>query len=208
MRENRGARILTRALLGLAAALPAAGCIQIAPEQSTAVRRHALDVVPVAAPEGAAGALPTLAVREFTARRRYDARVVRRGTAGELTFLEFDRWVEEPAEAVTTVVREELARSGAFHGVTSAGAAFETALVLEGVLLAFDVIVGADGSETARVEMRLDLAGTTHGDLVHSGRFVAERPVAKVPGGGIGPAMSACVADAVRDALAAWAAAR
>ena len=193
----------TRRLAPLVALL-AAGCIQLGPgEDAPEIRRHALDAAEV--PDaGEPGALPSLAVRGFTARGRYDLRVVRREVSGQVRLQEFERWLEAPSDALTTVVRENLARSRAFASVSAAEAGFEAALVLEGSVLAFDVVDAQDGARSARLALRLDLAEARGGRLVHSATWTAERPLPDGDEAHLGPVMSACVADVVARAVPAW----
>ncbi len=202
MRTSLHAAAVRAAFVGMLATL-LAGCVHVGPEaDAPAIRRHALDLLPpptVQLPDG----VHTLAVRDFDSRRRYEARVVRRTPEGALTFLENERFVEDPRECVTTVVREALAQSGAFRLVVPASGGFETDLLLDGNVLAFDLVEPKSGPWTAHLALRLTLADA-HGGVLSSAALDAERPLPGPSPEGLGPALGACLREVLDRALAAW----
>jgi len=191
----------------LVAALLLGGCINLGLGNvggTPDLHRHTLDAA--AGVTARPGAAPSLAVRGFGARARFDIRVVRREGADDFSYLEFERWGEVPANAVTDAVREALAASGAFTAVSAAGDALVVERFLDGYLLAFDLVKTPSGPWKARVSVRLVLSDRL-GKLLHTAVYTSEHDL---PGGapdGLGPAMSAAVGDAVNHALADWEAA-
>jgi ABC-type uncharacterized transport system auxiliary subunit len=188
----------------LAAALVLGGCINLGLGNVGGypnLHRHTLDTATgVTARPGAA---PALAVRGFSSRSRYDIRVVRRGDADDFSYLEFERWGELPASAVTDAVREALAASKAFKSVTSAGDALVVERFLDGYVLAFDLVKTPSGPWKARVSLRLVLSDRL-GNLLHTSVYTTEHNLPGSDPVGLGPAMSAAVGDAVNRALADW----
>jgi len=196
-------RLPTR-LPTLVAALVLGGCINLGLGNvggTPDMHRHTLDTP--AAITAQPGAAPALAVRAFGARARYDIRVVRRGDGDDFSYLEFERWGESPASAVTDAVRESLAASKAFTSVTSAGDALVVERFLDGYLLAFDLVKTPSGPWKARISMRLVLSDRL-GNLLHTSVYTSEHALPGSAPAGLGPAMSAAVGDAVNRALADW----
>ncbi len=192
------------------ALLTAAGCIQLGPDGDAPVTRHHAIDAPSAPRSGEKGAeaprmrAPPLAVRPFSAPERYDERVVRRGDDGSLEFLEFDRWAERPEDALFHGVQERLAASGRFEAVFDAAVDHRAELTLDGHLVACDLAADRGGRNRARLTVRLDLGRRHDGRVLHSQVYSAERPLSGTATAGLGGAMSACLADVLDDALAAW----
>ena len=199
-------RVFTLALIGLTVVSPG-GCITVGvgagPRAET--RWHALEAVaPPQETRAGAAAGKMIAVRSFTSRQRYDVRVVRRDPDGQVAFLENEMWAEVPADAVTTAVREALARSGAAAGVFDVLEGHTADLVLDGTVLAFDAVAAEKGPWNAHFALRLDVGDPASGRLLHSGVVEGQ---ADLPGdgtAGLGAAMSRALAQAVGSALAEW----
>ncbi len=192
-------------LFGLAVAALAAGCVNLGDGKHPDIHRHSVDAAVGVAPSKTSTSWG-LAVRAFSARSRYDVRVVRRDGPDELTYLEFDRWAEPPADAATDAVREGLATSGAFHSVSSAGDAIDVDRFLDGYVLAFDLVKTPSGPWKARFDARLTVSAKD-GRLLHTAVYETTHDLPGASPAGLGPAMSAAVGDAVNRALADWAAA-
>jgi ABC-type uncharacterized transport system auxiliary subunit len=131
---------------------------------------------------------------------------VQRGGADHFVYLEFERWGEQPANAVTDAVREALAGTGSFTAVSAAGDALVADRYLDGYVLAFDLVETPSGPWKARVALRLVLSDRA-GKLLHTSVYDASRPLPGRDPAGLGPAMAASVGEAVTKALADWEAA-
>ncbi len=178
-----------------------AGCLSLGGEP-VVIHRHALDPIPAVIPEPLSG--PVLALRALDALARYEQRVVLRRADGRIVFLETERWVEDPADAVRIALRERLLMSGRFRSVIDAAAAFESDYTVEGTLLVCDLVEGADGSRSARLGFRLLLAETLSGRVVHDGAHIAEVELSGDGNDGLGPAMTEALGEAAAAAVNAW----
>ncbi len=189
-------------VFALAAALFTSGCLGLGGEPPV-IARHAIDLIhpePVAVAEQ----LPSLAVRSFEARQRYEARVLRVELDGTKTYLEFDRWLEDPQDALTDVVREALADSRLFTVVGPATSGFEGDLILDGTVLECDLLRTAEGPWRARLKLRLDVARTESSEMLHAGVYTAEHDLPGASAAGLGRTMSRCAGDVIAEALATW----
>lgn len=196
--------------LAVGLVLAAGGCIQIGGDAVPDARRHALDdadAAAVASDAPAADFDATLGVPLFDARARYGMRVVATDDddGGTVTLLEFERWVEDPRDGLTDVVREALAESGAFRSVQRADSGLGSDLELRGFIKAYD-LVRAGGGSRARLRLRLTLSDRRTDEVLHTAVFQAERPVPGPDTTGLGRAMTECAGDVASQALAAWAA--
>jgi ABC-type uncharacterized transport system auxiliary subunit len=196
-------RKLTRtAFLALAAlALPA--CLSLGGEGPPKIRRHSIDLpeIIVAAEEPIFG---PIIVKEFASRGRYEPRVLVTDGPGQVEYLELDRWVEEPSDAVTTVIRELLASSGKFEAVAASTSEMQTDQVLDGSLIACDVVRDGAGPWRVRFAVRLEATQRSTGEMIVARAYEAERTLPGAGTEGLGAAMGDCVADVVQQALADW----
>jgi ABC-type uncharacterized transport system auxiliary subunit len=199
-------------LIALIALLPAA-CIHVGIGNDAGdlvTRRHAIESRPLnpeTVPEADAPPAPTLSVRPFESGRRYTLRIVARDSTGGIEFLDNERWAEEPRDALTVVAREGLASCGPFQACIPATVNLSAGLTLDGDVLACDLVREATGPSRARIRLRLLLGDYGTGEVLHSGVFEATEALPGAGAEGIGPAMSAATADALRQALDAWTAA-
>ena len=194
------------AIASLAIAL-LAGCINVGiggDAKHLEMHRHVVDAVTGIEPRP--GNAPGLAVRGFAARSRYDIHVVRRDSADDFSYLDFERWGEPPADAATDAVREGIAASRAFSFVSSAGDALEVERFLDGYVLAFDLVKTKTGPWKARFSVRLSLSDRT-GKMLHTGVFETVRDLRSDSPLGLGPTMAGAISGSVNAALAEWAAA-
>lgn len=196
-------RLLLTVTVTGAVALGAGGCLSVGGSGAPAVEKvHALDSAQLTTSQGGGG--PALSVRSFSARRRFDDRVVRREPGGGVVMSETERWAESPADAVTDAVREALAQSGSFAGVFPATGGYVAALTLEGYVLACDLVRTPSGPWKALFRVRLDIGNVKTGVLVTSGVFEG---LADLPGAaseGLGPAMGTAIGKAMDAAVADW----
>lgn len=185
-----GAAFLTSSCFGLGGSPPV-------------IHRHSIDLIQ--ADEVATEPMyPSLAVRAFESRQRYEARVLRVDADGATTYLEFDRWLEDPQDALTDVVREALSHSGAFDVVAPATSGFSAAYILDGTILRCDVLRPANGPWRAQLSLRLDVARVDRAEMLHAAVYSAERALPGASTDGLGAAMTACAVQVVREALADW----
>lgn len=193
----------SRLVLALAPIL-LGGCINLGlggDAELPEMRRHTLEAATgVTARPGKA---PATAVRAFGARARYDAHVVRRDAPDDFAYLDFERWGDPPADAVTDAVREALATSGAFEFVSSAGDALRVERYLDGYVLGFDLVRTPSGPWKARFAARLSLSDKD-GRMLHSALYEATRDLPGASPDGLGVAMGAAVGEAVGRALVSW----
>lgn len=187
------------------AAILAGGCINLGlggdPSKLPEMHRHTLEAA--TGVTARAGKAPATAVRAFGARARYDIHVVRRDDADDFAYLDFERWGDPPADAVTDAVREALASSGAFTFVCSAGEALSVERYLDGYVLGFDLVRTPSGPWKARFAARLSLSDRD-GRMLHTAVYEATRDLAGPSPDGLGVAMGAAVGEAVSRALVAW----
>jgi len=198
----------TRFLLPLAllVALLLGGCISVGiggSEPTPEIRFHVL-----ASPATTARTKElwpiSIAVRGLDVRGRYEVRVVESDGADTLRFREFERWADEPDEALTVAVRESLVAQGNFRAVLSAGSGLRADLELSGQVLAFDMVRPAEGPLRARFVARLVLSDGRSGELKRVVSVRGEQPLAGRDAAGLGTAMAAAVDQAVQELLRNW----
>ena len=193
--------LLIAALGGLALSLP--GCLSLGGDAPPPIRRHSIDL-PAISVETPAPVFSPIIVRGLTARGRYEPRVLVEDGPGRVEYLELDRWVEEPGRAVTTVLRETLATSGRFEAVAASTSEMQTDLVLDGSLLAFDVVRRPGQPWRARLALRLEVTKRSTGEMVATGAYEAERELSGASTDGLGAAMGECLRDITERAMDEW----
>jgi hypothetical protein len=167
------------------------------------ISRHSIDLVRME-PVTETPYFPSLAVRSFEGRQRYESRVLRLDADGTLRYLENERWLEDPRDALTDVVREALAGSQAFDVVGPATSEFQGEYMLDGTVLRCDLIASATGPWRARLVIRLDAAHLKSGEMLHAAVYAAERDLPGRSAAGIGPAITECAGEIVEEALEDW----
>ena len=195
-----------RSVLALPLALALSGCITVGlagGDEDRQIRFHTLDGSVVAASVKESSS-KVLKVREFEALQRYEPRVVRRTEDQTLEHLEFERWADEPTDAVTIGVWHALATSGLFDGVLRAGSDHAVDLVLDGFIQRYDLVRTASGPWQARFSIRFDLADARTGKLLNSRTVDVSRELPGPAADGLGRAMGQCVSEAVRVASDRW----
>lgn len=197
MRNTKLAAVL------LVTALAVPGCLALGGKGAPPVRRHSIDL-PSLGKETVEPIHGPIVVRQFASRGRYELRVLTVDAPGRVSYLELDRWAEDPSEAVTTFVRERMASSGRFAAVAPATSEMETDLVLDGALLAFDLVRPESGPPRARVALRLEVTERSTGTMVHAAAYEAERALPGEGTDGLGSATGACLEEIVEKAMAAW----
>ena len=80
----------------------------------------------------------------------------------------------------------------------------QTDQVLDGSLIACDVVRGGDGPWRVRFAVRLEATQRSTGEMVVARAYEAERTLPGAGTDGLGAAMGDCVADVVQQALADW----
>lgn len=194
------ARLLFALLLPLLA-----GCVNVGiggSEPTPDIRFHVLgDPEPVATTREL---WPTsIAVRRLRVGGRYEARVVERAGDDTLRFREYERWADEPDEALTAAVIESLVARGNFRAVLSADAGLRSHLELTGDVLAFDLLRSEDGPLRAAFAARFQLADRG-GELLATAHVRGEEPLPGRTAEGLGAAMGKAVDRAVGTLLEQW----
>lgn len=197
-------RKTTLAALLVTAALAFPGCLGLGGRHAPEIRRHSIDLPEVVGAPGVEPIFGPVIVRQFTARGRYEPRVLVIEGAGRVDYLEFDRWVEDPSQAVTTVVRESMASSGRFAAVAAATSEMRTDLVVDGAVLACDVIRRPGQPWRARLVVRLEATERGSGEMVASDAYAAERDLPGEGVEGLGAAMGECVVEIMERAMQDW----
>lgn len=196
-------RTSTFAALVIAAALALPGCLGLGGKHAPDIGRHSIDL-PEIVDSDVEPIFGPVIVRQFTARGRYELRVLATDGAGRVEYLDFERWVEEPSQAVTTVMREAMAASGRFAAVAAATSEMRTDLVVDGSVLACDLVREAGRPWRARLVVRIEATERGSGEMVASSSYAAERDLPGESVDGLGAAMGDCVADIIERAMAAW----
>ena len=198
-------RILILAV-SFAALLAGAACIRVGIGGDAAPpleRVHSLGDVTLAKAAGPRTS-ETLAVQPLRGRKRFDERVLREEQDGRVAILESEHWAETPPDAATDAIREALARSGAFAGVTTQSAGLATTRSLHGYVLAFHVLRPAKGPWRAVFKVRLELVDPANGALLVGGVYEGAADLPQESLDGLGAAMTRAAGDAVSAALAQW----
>jgi len=190
------------AALAIVASLFTSSCLGLGGEPPV-ITRHSIDLIPIQPFDGDP-LFPSIAVRNFEGRLRYGSRVLRVDGDGTTTYLAFDRWLEDPNEALTDVVREALAQSAQFTVVGPATTAFKPELMLDVTVLSCDLVRTDEGPWRARLVLRLDAARLESAEMLHAAVYKAERDLPGESSEGLGHAMSECVHDVVKAALLDW----
>ena len=193
------------AALVIAAALALPGCLGLGGSHAPEIRRHSIDL-PNFGDSAAEPIFGPVIVRQFTARGRYELRVLATDGAGRVEYLELDRWVEEPSQAITTFMREAMAASGRFAAVAAATSEMRTELVVEGGVLSCDLVREEGRPWRAKLVVRLEATERGSGAMVASNAYSAERDLLGESVDGLGAAMGACATDIIERAMADWAA--
>ncbi len=191
------------AALLIAVAFATPGCLSLGGGEAPPIRRHSIDLPAVDVVEAETLYEP-IVVRQFASRGRYELRVLVQDGPGRVSYLEHDRWVEDPAEALTTVVRETLAASGRFAAVAASTSEMQTDLVLDGALLACDVIRPAGGPWRARMAVRLEVTERSTGRMISAMSLESESDLPGASSEGLGAAIGHCIEDIVARAMALW----
>jgi len=130
---------------------------------------------PALAPRAAEPADLTLAVRPLDSGSRYRERILYRTPGNPIGYHESDRWVEPPAEMVTSVLRRALQAARVARVVADGRVARRADVTLEGRLTRFDEVQARDGW-AAECEIELVLKQSDSDELLHVGYLAARRP--------------------------------
>ena len=142
----------------------------------TPVRYYSIDTAPADVPQ-ALHTLPIpLGVQRFTAATRYRDRMLYRLSEVEVSFYEYDRWVEPPEEMVTRVIAETVRASRRFRQVIPAKNIQLPAWLLSGTLTRFDEVRGRASSQ-AECWLRLELRRARDEQLLWSNVLRAAVPL-------------------------------
>ena len=196
-RPSHRPRLRALAPLALAAL---AGCVL---SGRSYVQTHYYSIDP---PEPTAPARPpadlALAVRALDAASRYQERILFRGGGPTVGYLEFERWVESPAEMVTRALRRSLAGVCLTCVVADDRLVRRPDVVVEGRLTRFDQVRGAE-RWSAACEIELVVKMAEKHQVLLARRIAVARPAEAPTTDAFVEAMSAAVADLATQAAEA-----
>jgi ABC-type uncharacterized transport system auxiliary subunit len=184
-------------MLFLLGVLTFTGCISQNPY--IPVRRYQLDESPLITAPREKAIDATIAVRDLRARPRYEQKMLRRDAAGEITYKEYDRWVEQPADLVAEMLRRALTETGAFRNVCPARFAGSAQYAVDGDIISFDEVSGGEENR-AVFAVRLELTRADDGKILWSEMFEKSVPMTADTGAATAEAMGKAVREAVAEA--------
>jgi len=171
-------------------------------------RYYSIEVPPPAQRAGARPAELVLGVRSLASDSRYRDRILYRPGGSAVGYHEYDRWVETPAEMLTSALRRALDAAGVAR-VVDDRLMRRAPVVLEGRLTRFDEVQGKR-QWAAECEVELVLKQADDDRVLLATRLAARRPAKKRTTPSFVEAMNAAVAElaakaaeAVAKALAA-----
>jgi ABC-type uncharacterized transport system auxiliary subunit len=190
---------MKKTLLAAAVVLILAGCI--ARNAYKPVHYYAVDY---SAPQNQAENVTpygvTLAVMDTQASSRYGAKMLYRTPDGAIAFMEYERWVEKPAELVTNSLKRALSNSGAFKYVGGSTSLRWADYFMIAEIIDFDEL--RDGqNRTALFTVRLELHRVDEGRVVWSAALSARRAYSVASGAAFAEAMKLAVSDVLSDAV-------
>jgi ABC-type uncharacterized transport system auxiliary subunit len=195
---------MKRTILLLLGVLVLAGCITQNPY--IPVRRYQIDESPLITAPREKAIDASIAVLDLRSRPRYEQRMLRRDTSGEITYKEYDRWVEQPAEMAGSLMMRALTESGAFRNVGPARSSRSSQYVVDGDIISFDQVTSGKENH-AEFAARLELRRVDDGRILWSETFEKSVPMAADTGAALADAMSKAAREAITDAAGKIAAA-
>lgn len=174
-----------------------AGCISQNPY--VPIRYYQLDESPLAAQPRQAPLNAGIAVMEIRARPRHDVKMLHRDASGEITYSEYDRWVESPSEMVTRLLMRALAESNAFAHVGPARSLRSADYKVDGDMAAFDR-VAEGGACRADFAVRLEVSRADDSEVIWSDTVEISKAMPSDTGASLAAAMSAAAREAVESA--------
>ncbi|MBM4041451.1 MAG: hypothetical protein FJ290_23360 [Planctomycetes bacterium] len=189
-----------RPALPLLPALPflLAGCT-LFPRSLVPVHYYTIDPPAVEPRPDAAPADLVLAVHTLGAAPRYRERILFRKGPLAAGYHETSRWVEPPADMLSTILRRTLDARRIARVVADDRLLRRPDLILDGRLTRFDE-VQADPAWRAECELELLLKQADDGAVLLSARFAASREAAARTTAAFAEAMNAAVANVVAQA--------
>ncbi|MFW6164465.1 MAG: ABC-type transport auxiliary lipoprotein family protein [Planctomycetota bacterium] len=198
--SNRKSQTADRKWLAaaLCAALPAlAGCLW--PERSyVQVTYYSIDPALRAAPSETPPDL-ALAVRAVESASRYHERILTRGDGHTVEYLEFERWVEPPAEMLTRALRRGLSEAHVSGVVADERLLRRPDVVVDGKLTRFDLVRGKAGWSAA-CELELVVKHADRNRVLAARRIAVTKAADASTVEAFVAAMNAAVADLVHQA--------
>jgi len=178
-------------------ALTAAGCISQNPH--VPVKRHQIDESPLIATPREKPIEANIAVLDIRSRPRHEQRMLKRDAAGEITYKEYDRWVEGPNVMIGALIERALTETGAFKNVGPARTFRSARYIVDGDIISFDEV--ADGTTFSAVfAVRLELRRLEDNAILWSEMIEKTAPMSADTGAALSEAMSKASREAVKDA--------
>jgi ABC-type uncharacterized transport system auxiliary subunit len=141
----------------------------------------------------------SVAVLDIRSRPRYEQRMLRRGPTGEMTYREYDRWVEQPSEMLSIMMARALTESGAFRNVGPARAFRTSEYAIDGDILSFEQVSDGQGNR-AEFALRVEVRRVDDGRVLWSETITKSAPMNADSGAGLAEAMSKAAREAIKDA--------
>jgi ABC-type uncharacterized transport system auxiliary subunit len=189
--------MMRRTIILLAVVCSFAGCISQNPY--TPVQRYQLDGSPVIAAPSANAIDASIAVLDLRALPRYEQRMLRRGASGEITYREYDRWVEQPTQLVGEMMLRALTESQAFKSAGPMRFYSASQYAVDGDITSFDEVTDANGSR-AVFAARFTLIRLGDGAILWSEAYEKSVPLKADTGAALAEAMSSAAHDVMADA--------
>jgi len=160
---------------------------------------YTLTVPDPTAGEGKTLAL-TASVRQFSAVRAYDQRIVRRESAVQLRYEEYHRWSESPDELVGDIFATSLASRGVFRSVAGPALDVDTDVIIEGRVLTFE----QDADDNAVCALSLTLRRRDEDKPLWLRTLAAKTPISGRTHADLARAMSVSLREIVDQCVADW----
>jgi ABC-type uncharacterized transport system auxiliary subunit len=185
----------------------AAGCDPLSPRTDVVKTRY-YSISPTVEVQTGTSTAASIGLRPLEYARVYKQPIVYREATHEVKLYEYDEWTELPRDIVTRAIQDALTKTQRFADVGDAIVMRAPDYTLTGELRAFEEVRN-DGNPRARVEVRLSLRQSLHGDgnsAVWSDILSAEVPLPQDNVAGVAEAMSEAVAQIAEAAATAIAA--
>lgn len=142
-----------------------------------------------------------LGVRPLMAAKPYSVRIAYLGPNHEIAYRNLEEWAEAPADAITRVLTDAIAATGAFEDVGNAADMARPDLILTGELRKFRED-RTSATPAAQIEVRLELREARGVKSLWAATLSATRPLPDATAGGLATAMNEAIAQIAREAAA------
>jgi len=190
---------MKKIIFGVLCAMLLAGCVSRNPYIPT--RHYQLDESPLISQPYGEPLEASVAVFSIRARPRYDIKMLNRNASGQITYSEYERWIETPTEMVTCLLIRALGESNAFGYVGPTRTLRSSSYVVDGDILAFDNVSDDEGNR-AEFIVRLEVRHIDDSRVLWSDTIKTSAKMPADTGTALAAAMSEAVRAAVTEAVA------